>query len=71
MKAYSGARVQLCLLLALALDCGERSNSRPGRFSTGKKTPEPSAQEVVVGPIACFDSSAPTAIRTPDRPAHS
>jgi hypothetical protein len=39
MKAYGGVDVQIDIFLTTALAGGERSASRPGRFTPGKEPP--------------------------------
>jgi hypothetical protein len=56
-----------------ALEGGEGSASRPGRFTPGKD-PVPIVQEAGWSPGPVWtgaENLAPTVIRSPDRPAHS
>jgi hypothetical protein len=39
MKAYGGVDIQIHIFLTSALDAGELSASRPGRFSLGDRAP--------------------------------
>jgi hypothetical protein len=39
MKAYGGVDVQIQIFLTSALDEGEWSTSRPGRFTPGERAP--------------------------------
>jgi hypothetical protein len=55
MKAYGGVEVYIHVFLTSALDGGEWSASRPGRFTPGEKTPGNHWTGVWVGPRASLD----------------
>jgi hypothetical protein len=72
-KAQKGVEVQLYSYLTWALEVGERSAPRLGRFTPGKN-PVPIVQEAgwAPGPVwTCAKNLAPTGIRSPNRPALS
>ena len=60
--------------MTTALEGGEWSASRPGRFFTPGKEPVPIVKEAgwAPGPVwTGAENLAPTGIRSPDRPARS
>ena len=68
-----GEKIYSSLSLTSALDEGEWSAPRPGRFTLGKD-PVPTVQEAgwAPGPVwTGAENLAPTGIRSPDRPARS
>jgi hypothetical protein len=77
VKRYGGIEVQLHHALTSALDGGEWSASRPGRFTTGDRTPSTHWIEVWVGLRAGLDAVVkrriPRSCRVSnsDRPARS
>jgi hypothetical protein len=71
--ARGGEEVQLYSFSTSALGGGGWSAPRPGRFTPGQD-PVPSVQAAgwAPGPVwTCEKNLAPTAIRSPDRPARS
>ena len=73
-KAQMGVEVKLYSFFNFGARWGERSKSRPGRFTLGQKSDTHCIGDYV-GPRAgqdrCGISRPPTGIRSPDRPARS
>jgi hypothetical protein len=66
--------IALLCFYTSALEGGEGSTSRPGRFLPPRKDPVPIVQEAgwVPGPVwTGAENLAPTVIRSPDRPSRS
>jgi hypothetical protein len=59
MKVYWGAEVSLHAFLTLALDGGEWSASRPGRFTRRERAPGTHWIGGLVGPRAGLDKVVP------------
>jgi hypothetical protein len=55
MKAYEGLNVYIHIFLTSVLVGGEWSALRPGRFTTGERTPVTHWIGGWVGPRACLD----------------
>jgi hypothetical protein len=71
MKAYWGVEVQLHTFFTSPLDGGERSASRPGRFTLKYRAPGTHWIEGWVGPRAGLDAVAKRKIPIPRRESNS
>jgi hypothetical protein len=77
MKTYKGVEVYICVFLTSALDGGEWSASRPGRFTPRERAPRTHWIGDWVDPRADLDLvskrkiPSPRRESNPDRPARS